>query len=63
MVRIAQGLVHMGKGTLGISPFFLDRGVMSKTAVAGILATLVAFTDAKACKSSFLKIIFKLFYS
>lgn len=50
MVRIAQGLVHMGKGTLGISPFFLDRGVMSKTAVAGILATLVAFTDAKACE-------------
>ncbi|KAG9003092.1 proteasome regulatory particle base subunit [Tulasnella sp. 427] len=48
MVRIAQGLVHMGKGTLGINPFWLDRGVMSKTAVAGLLATLMAFTDAKA---------------
>ncbi|KAG8746262.1 proteasome regulatory particle base subunit [Ceratobasidium sp. 414] len=48
MVRIAQGLVHMGKGTLGINPFFGDRSIMCKTAVAGLLATLVAFTDAKA---------------
>ncbi|KZS97248.1 26S proteasome regulatory complex, non-ATPase subcomplex, Rpn1 subunit [Sistotremastrum niveocremeum HHB9708] len=47
MVRIAQGLVHMGKGTIGINPFFCDRGIMSRTAVAGLLATIVAFTDAK----------------
>ncbi|KAE9388117.1 26S proteasome regulatory complex, non-ATPase subcomplex, Rpn1 subunit [Gymnopus androsaceus JB14] len=32
MVRIAQGLVHMGKGTIGF---------------AGLLAVLTAFTDAK----------------
>jgi 26S proteasome regulatory subunit N1 len=50
MVRIAQGLVHMGKGTLTINPFFNDRTIMSKPAVAGILATLIAFTDAKACE-------------
>lgn len=49
MVRIAQGLVHMGKGTLTINPFFSDRSVMCKPAVAGLLATLIAFTDAKAC--------------
>ncbi|CCM04738.1 uncharacterized protein FIBRA_06926 [Fibroporia radiculosa] len=47
MVRIAQGLVHMGKGTITINPFFSDRNIMSRTAVAGLLATLVAFTDAK----------------
>ncbi|EPS97459.1 26S proteasome regulatory complex non-ATPase subcomplex Rpn1 subunit [Fomitopsis schrenkii] len=47
MVRIAQGLVHMGKGTLTINPFFSDRNIMSRTAVAGLLATLLAFTDAK----------------
>ncbi len=51
MVRVAQGLVHMGKGTIGVNPFFQDRQIMSRTAVAGLLATLVAFTDAKACKS------------
>jgi len=52
MVRIAQGLVHMGKGTIGINPFYLDRAILSKPAVAGLLATLTAFTDAKACKFS-----------
>ena len=52
MVRIAQGLVHMGKGTLTVNPFFSDRNIMSRTAVAGLLATLLAFTDAKGCESS-----------
>ncbi|KAK0480869.1 armadillo-type protein [Armillaria novae-zelandiae] len=47
MVRIAQGLVHMGKGTIGINPFFSDRSIMSRPAVAGLLATLTAFTDSK----------------
>ncbi|KAE8539114.1 hypothetical protein D1P53_005485 [Cryptococcus gattii VGV] len=47
MVRIAQGLVHMGKGTIGINPFYNDRQVMSKTAVAGLLSVLVSFTDAR----------------
>ncbi|KAF9457552.1 armadillo-type protein [Collybia nuda] len=48
MVRIAQGLVHMGKGTIGLNPFFSDRNIMSRPAVAGLLATLTAFTDAKS---------------
>ncbi|KAF5383134.1 hypothetical protein D9615_005031 [Tricholomella constricta] len=48
MVRIAQGLVHMGKGTIGLNPFFADRSIMSRPAVAGLLATITAFTDAKA---------------
>ncbi|KAJ3898257.1 armadillo-type protein [Lentinula edodes] len=47
MVRIAQGLVHMGKGTVGVNPFFSDRSIMHKPAVAGLLAVLTAFTDAK----------------
>ena len=55
MVRIAQGMVHMGKGTIGLNPFFSDRSIMSRPAVAGLLATLTAFTDAKSCD-------FKLFF-
>ncbi|KAJ7145355.1 armadillo-type protein [Mycena crocata] len=47
MVRVAQGLVHMGKGTIGLSPFYSDRNIMSRPAMAGLLATLTAFTDAK----------------
>lgn len=50
-VRIAQGLVHMGKGTIGINPFFSDRNIMSRPAIAGLLSTIMAFTDAKACES------------
>ncbi|CAK7241013.1 MAG: proteasome regulatory particle base subunit [Sporothrix thermara] len=47
MVRIAQGLLHMGKGTLSISPFHTDRQVLSRVAAAGLLAVLVAMLDAK----------------
>ncbi|KAK3936379.1 armadillo-type protein [Diplogelasinospora grovesii] len=47
MVRIAQGLLHMGKGALSISPFHTDRQVMSRVATAGLLAVLVAMIDAK----------------
>ncbi|TPX59356.1 hypothetical protein PhCBS80983_g02503 [Powellomyces hirtus] len=47
IVRIAQGLVHMGKGTLTINPFHSNRTLMSPVAVAGLLVNLVAFTDTK----------------
>ncbi|TVY80361.1 26S proteasome regulatory subunit rpn-1 [Lachnellula suecica] len=47
MVRIAQGLLHMGKGTLSISPFHTDRQVLSRVSAGGLLAVLVAMIDAK----------------
>ena len=47
MVRIAQGLLHMGKGTLSINPFHTERQVLSRVAAAGLLTTLVALIDAK----------------
>jgi len=47
MVRIAQGLVHLGKGTLTLNPFHSDRQLMSPVAIAGILAVLVAMLDVK----------------
>lgn len=47
MVRIAQGLVHMGKGTMTLSPFHTDRQVLSRVATAGLLTTLVTLIDAK----------------
>jgi len=47
MVRIAQGLVHLGKGTLTLNPFHSDRQLMSPVAVAGLLAVLVALLDVK----------------
>ncbi|GJJ69799.1 26S proteasome regulatory subunit N1 [Entomortierella parvispora] len=47
IVRIAQGLLHMGKGTLTINPLNTDRQIMSPVALAGLLTTLVAFTDVR----------------
>lgn len=45
MVRIAQGLLHMGKGTLSINPFHTDRSVLSRVAAAGLLTVTVALID------------------
>jgi len=47
MVRIAQGLLHMGKGTLSINPFHTDRQVLSRVSTAGLLAVLISMIDAK----------------
>ncbi len=47
MVRIAQGLLHMGKGTMSVNPFHTDRQILSRVAAAGLLTVLVAMIDAK----------------
>lgn len=47
MVRIAQGLLHMGKGTMSINPFHTDRQILSRVAAAGLLTVLVAMIDSK----------------
>lgn len=48
MVRIAQGLLHMGKGTLNINPFHTERSVLSRVSVASLLTVLVSLTDAQS---------------
>lgn len=50
MVRIAQGLIHLGKGTMTLSPYHSDRQIMSPVAVAGLMATLISFLDVKNSK-------------
>lgn len=52
MVRIAQGLLHMGKGTLSVNPYHTERTVMSRVSVASLLTVLVSLIDAKSCKLS-----------
>ncbi|KAG1451039.1 hypothetical protein G6F56_008187 [Rhizopus delemar] len=47
MVRIAQGLLHMAKGTMTLNPFHTDRQIMSPVALAGLLTSIIAFTDHK----------------
>ncbi|GAB9463320.1 26S proteasome non-atpase regulatory subunit 2 [Globisporangium polare] len=45
VVRIAQGLLHMGKGLITLHPYHSDRLVMSRVAVSGLLAVLHASLD------------------
>ncbi|KAF2755325.1 26S proteasome non-ATPase-like protein regulatory subunit 2, partial [Pseudovirgaria hyperparasitica] len=47
MVRIAQGLLHAGKGTLSFNPFHTDRQVLSRVSAAGLLTVLVSLIDSK----------------
>lgn len=47
MVRIAQGLVHLGKGTMAISPLYSQKSVLSNSGLAGLLTVLIAATDAQ----------------
>lgn len=59
MVRLAQGLTHLGKGTLTLSPFNSDRQLLMPTALAGILSTVLSLLDVK---STILKSHYLLYY-
>lgn len=52
MVRIAQGLIHMGKGTMTLSPFHSDRQILSQVSAAGLLTTMIAMIDPKEFMTS-----------
>ncbi|CAI5978757.1 unnamed protein product [Closterium sp. NIES-64] len=46
-VRIAQGLVHLGKGLLTLNPYHSDRFLCSNVALAGLAALLHSCLDIK----------------
>ena len=48
-IRLAQGLLHMGKGTISIKPYHSDRFLMSPVAIGGLLTAILAMTDSKNC--------------
>ena len=47
-VRIAQGLVHLGKGVMTLSPFHTHKQLMSNMALAGILPVLFCCADLRS---------------
>ncbi|KAI3986852.1 hypothetical protein MKX01_014553 [Papaver californicum] len=47
-VRIAQGLVHMGKGLLTLSPHHSERFLLSPTSLAGLIIMLHTCLDMKS---------------
>ncbi|KAK9903923.1 hypothetical protein WJX75_000553 [Coccomyxa subellipsoidea] len=48
LVRVAQGLVHMGKGLLNLAPIHTDGHLLSGVQLAGILALLHSCFDLKS---------------
>ena len=47
MVRLAQGLTHMGKGTMTLTPYHSHRFLLNRVAIGGLLAVIVSFLDVK----------------
>ncbi|XP_050297790.1 26S proteasome non-ATPase regulatory subunit 2-like isoform X2 [Anthonomus grandis grandis] len=45
MVRVAQGLVHLGKGTLTLNPMHTDRMLLDPVGMAGLLITAVSLLE------------------
>jgi 26S proteasome regulatory subunit N1 len=45
IIRIAQGLLHMGKGLLTINPIHSNNFLLSPVALAGVLTTILSFTE------------------
>ena len=48
MVRQAQGLVHLGKGTLTMNPFHSDKSLMNVAGASALLSTIVTCLDSRA---------------
>lgn len=48
LVRVAQGLVHMGKGLISLTPYHTDKQLLSGMALSGLLAVLVSGLDLKS---------------
>ncbi|PAV72505.1 hypothetical protein WR25_05905 isoform B [Diploscapter pachys] len=46
LVRIAQGMTHLGKGTMTLSPFHSDRQLLCPSALAALFTICFTFLDA-----------------
>jgi 26S proteasome regulatory subunit N1 len=51
VVRVAQGMLHLAKGTMTLTPYHTDRQVLSRVSIAGLLPVLVSMMDAHHCTS------------
>lgn len=47
MVRIAQGILHLGKGTLSLTPANVERSIVSKVSLASLLTLSVVMLNPK----------------
>ena len=47
MVRIAQGLLHMGKGIITLDPIYSHKLLLNNIGMSGVLIALYAFTETE----------------
>ena len=47
MVRVAQGLLHMGKGLITLDPVYSHKLLINNIGIGGILITLFSFTETE----------------
>lgn len=47
VVRISQGLIHMGKGLIGLNPIHSDGFLVYNVGLSGLIAVLFSATDMK----------------
>lgn len=47
MVRIAQGLLYMGKGLITLDPIYSHKLLINNPGIAGLLITLFSFTETE----------------
>lgn len=47
MVRLAQGLTHLGKGTLTLNPWMSDRFLLNMNSLSGLLTVMVSCLDVR----------------
>lgn len=50
LVRVAQGLLHCGKGTISLDPYSTDGQILNKRSLGGLLLVLLSLLDARSCK-------------
>eukprot|EP00232_Nephroselmis_pyriformis_P011581 CAMPEP_0182890528 /NCGR_PEP_ID=MMETSP0034_2-20130328/22707_1 /TAXON_ID=156128 /ORGANISM="Nephroselmis pyriformis, Strain CCMP717" /LENGTH=887 /DNA_ID=CAMNT_0025024083 /DNA_START=1 /DNA_END=2664 /DNA_ORIENTATION=- len=48
LVRVAQGLVHLGKGLLTLQPYHTDRQLLNNVGLAAIMSVLTSCFDMKS---------------
>ena len=47
MVRVSQGLLHMGKGLISLDPIYSHKLLINNIGIAGLLITLFSFTETE----------------
>jgi hypothetical protein len=62
MVRLAQGLTHLGKGTMTLNPYHSDRMLLCRVSLAGLLTVLVSFFDVKQSNLLGVYLVFNAYF-